>query len=78
MLLSELKKYIKLRKSQSLAEISKNFDVATDILQDMLQLLMRKGQVRMCTKKAACGTKCQQCSLAERVVYEWVDEPPRC
>jgi hypothetical protein len=78
MLLSELKKYIKLRKSQSLAEIAKNFDVATDVLQDMLQLLMRKGQVRMCTKKPACGTKCQQCSLVERVVYEWVDEPPCC
>ncbi|MDF3055032.1 MAG: FeoC like transcriptional regulator [Gammaproteobacteria bacterium] len=72
MLLSELKKYIRLKRSQSLFEISKNLDIAADVLQDMLHLLVRKGQVRVCKKTSACGTRCSKCSLSEMEVYEWV------
>lgn len=74
MLLSKVKEYIKLKKSQSLLEISRHFDITLDVLEDMLNFLVKKGKVRLCKKTPICGTKCNKCSLAETEIYEWVEE----
>lgn len=71
-MLLELRDHIKEKKSQSLLELSKHLNVTVDVLRDMLQLLVRKGQVRVCKKTPVCGTGCSKCSLTETEIYEWI------
>lgn len=73
MLLSDIKTYLKKQGQQSLLQLSRQFNVQTDIIQDMLNLLVRKGQVRLCMKTPRCGKQCSQCSVLVTQIYEWVE-----
>ncbi len=72
MLLFNLRNYLCERRRCSLAELSTHFDLAGDVLRDMLEVLIRKQQVRKCSKTPRCGVKCRQCSVFETELYEWV------
>lgn len=72
MLLSDIKAHLKTQGQQSLFQLSRQFDVQPDILKDMLNLLIRKGQVRQCMKTPRCGKQCGQCSVLVTQLYEWV------
>jgi len=74
MLLSEVRNYLRDKRKISLLELSRHFNVTADVLRSMLSLLVQKGQVRQCTKKPACGTKCMQCSVFDTEMYEWLVE----
>lgn len=72
MLLFDLRNYLRDRHRCSLVELTLRFDTAADVLRDMLSVLIRKQQVRQCVKKPACGVKCNQCSVLETELYEWI------
>lgn len=72
MLLTDIQHYLKRQQRASLVELSRQFQVDPQILQDMLAVLIRKGQVQTCTKTPHCGVKCTQCTALEILLYEWV------
>ncbi len=74
MLLSDIKQYLQQQSGQTLLELSRQFKIEINVLREMLSVLVRKGQVRQCTKTPRCGTKCQQCSVVSTEIYEWVVE----
>jgi DNA-binding IclR family transcriptional regulator len=78
MLLSDIKQYLQQQPGQTLLDLSRQFRIEINVLREMLAVLVRKGQVRQCTKTPRCGTKCQQCSVVITEMYEWVAEenPP--
>ncbi len=71
MLLSDIKNYLKTQGQQNLAQLSHRFKVEPGVLKEMLALLERKGQVRLCMKTPKCGTQCSQCSVMVTQLYEW-------
>lgn len=73
MLLSDIKNYLKTQGQQSLLQLSRQFSIQTDIIEDMLNLLIRKGQVRMCMKTPRCGKQCGKCPVMVTQIYECVD-----
>lgn len=75
MLLAEIKNYLRTQPRVSLFELSKQFDVQGTVMRDMLNVLVRKGQIRQCTKTPRCGVKCHQCSALTIEMYEWVSSP---
>jgi DNA-binding IclR family transcriptional regulator len=72
MLLSDIKHYLQHQPGQTLLELSRQFQVEVNVLREMLAVLIRKGQVRQCTKTPRCGTKCHQCAVLTTEMYEWV------
>ena len=76
MLIADIKNQLRQQsQAMSLMEMSTKLKVQPEILRDMLALLIRKGQVRMCMKTPRCGTQCSQCSLAVMEMYEWIKSP---
>lgn len=72
MLLAEVKQHLQYSHSQSLLELSQRFQITADVMRDMLAILVRKGQVKQCTKTPRCGVKCNQCSIVTTEIYEWI------
>lgn len=73
MLLTEIKNYIRSNQILSLFDISKQFNVEPQVLRDMLDILVRKGQIRRCLKDSKCGTQCNQCSALFTEIYQWIN-----
>lgn len=73
MLLSDIKQHLKNQPRQTLLALSQRFQIETDIMRDMLAVLIRKGQIKQCTKTPRCGTKCHQCTTLVTEMYECVD-----
>jgi len=72
MLLSNIKRCLQRQSGQTLLELSRQFQIDSHVLREMLSVLVRKGQIRQCTKTPQCGTACHQCVAIETEVYEWV------
>ncbi|OGT48605.1 MAG: hypothetical protein A3F17_05275 [Gammaproteobacteria bacterium RIFCSPHIGHO2_12_FULL_41_15] len=70
MILLELKKYITEHRRASMWQISKFFNMDPDSLRPMLQLCVRKGQIRLCPKLGSCGSRCSRCSSLMTEIYE--------
>ncbi len=73
-MLADIKQCLRAQHMVSLFDLTKRFNVQPDALRDMLDILIRKGQVRKCTKTPQCGTQCQKCSVLFTELYEWVQK----
>lgn len=73
MSLVEIKKYMLQVKITSLANLCQHFKTDAETLRCMLQHWIRKGNVKQCMKKPACGSKCFKCPTNTIELYEWVD-----
>ena len=73
MILSELRNYLKERKSVALRDLMLHFDTDAEALRGMLQILVAKGYVTKVSAKEACGTSCCKCDSTLVEIYEWVD-----
>ncbi len=71
MILLDIKKYIIDHKRVSMQQLSKSFNMDADALRPILQVCMRKGQVRLCSKLDGCA-KCNRCSPLMTEIYESV------
>lgn len=72
MLLTSIKEHLRQHTATSLFDMSKRFNVEPEVLRPMLNLLIRKGQVRQCTKTPNCGSKCNKCDVLITEIYEWL------
>ena len=73
MTLSALKTYMQDNHVVSINDLTAHFDMDPDTLRDMLEILIRKGQVRKIhDADVHCGT-CAQCHLLMAELYEWVE-----
>ncbi|MHB1948396.1 MAG: FeoC-like transcriptional regulator [Gammaproteobacteria bacterium] len=70
--LLEIKNYLMRVKMASLTSLTAYFNCDSQLLQQMLSHWVRKGCVRKCVAKPACGTQCLQCKVPATEVYEWV------
>lgn len=71
MSLLDIKNHMMKVKMASLSSICQLFKIEPDLLRHMLEHWVRKGKIRKCMKKPACGTKCMQCSPLVTELYEW-------
>lgn len=72
MLLQQIKAYIRERHIVSLFDLKREFGTDADVLRDMLNLWIQKGQLRCMQKTSACGTRCTNCDPLFTEVYEWI------
>lgn len=72
-MLAEIKTFLKTNGPRSLPQLANQFNMQANALQPMLTLLVRKGQLRLCQKTPRCGTQCNQCSLMQTQIYEWIE-----
>ena len=73
-MLTELKGYLTKRRSASLSEMALRFSTEPDALRPMLDVWIRKGQVRRSDGSRCEG--CCACAPADVEVYEWVGSMP--
>lgn len=71
MILSELRSYLKERKSVTLRDLMLHFDTDAEALRGMLQILMAKNYVKKASAKEACGTSCCKCDSTLVEIYEY-------
>jgi Mn-dependent DtxR family transcriptional regulator len=72
MLLITIKQYIKNKRLVSLHELASCFSIDPEAMRDMLNFLIRKGNVRKQNKTNKCGTQCTRCHPSKIEMYEWV------
>lgn len=78
MSLLEIKRYMIQVKMTTLASLCQLFKAEPETIRCMLQHFIRKGKIRRCQKKSACGSQCFKCPASEIEMYEWVDHIPAC
>lgn len=71
MILSDLRRYLKERKSVTLRDLMLHFDTDAEALRGMLQVLITKGYVTKNSAKEACGTSCCKCDSSLTEIYEF-------
>jgi hypothetical protein len=71
MILSELRHYLKERKSVVLRDLMLHFDTDAEALRGMLQILVTKGYIKKLAVNEACGTSCCKCDSTLMEIYEW-------
>jgi hypothetical protein len=71
MILSELRNYLKERKSVVLRDLMLHFDTEAEALRGMLQILVTKGYVIKLATNEACGSSCCKCDSTLMEIYEW-------
>lgn len=76
MSLIEIKQYMMKVKMTSLNSLCLLFNADADRVRCMLEHWMRKGKIRQCMKKPACGSKCFKCPTSTTEFYEWVEAVP--
>ncbi len=76
MSLLAIKQHMMQVKLTTLGNLCALFGVEPETMRCLLSHWMQKGNIRRCAKKAACGTKCQQCPVTSTELYEWIDNKP--
>ncbi|HVT62316.1 MAG TPA: FeoC-like transcriptional regulator [Legionellaceae bacterium] len=70
-MLLALRDYIKRYQMVSTEQLVREFHMAAEALEPMLEIWIQKGKIQLCTDKKRCGTSCQSCQ--PQVYYEWCD-----
>ncbi len=74
-MLSTIKHFLQQRRRATLAEVAAHVHAEASAVQGMLELWVRKGQVRKSMATASCGGSCTQCEAASVEIYEWLEGP---
>lgn len=72
MSLIEIKQHLMKVRIATLTSLCALFNTNADNIRCLLQHWIRKGKVRQCLKKPACGTRCFKCPTSSSEMYEWV------
>lgn len=72
MILSEIKRYMKQRRSANLAEIALHFKSEPSAVQGMLEQWIRKGKMSRRQASEECGSCCK-CNATATEIYEWLE-----
>ena len=71
MTLVAIKQHMMQVKIATLSNLCLLFKSDPETLRCMLAHWVRKGNLRQCTKKPACGSQCFKCPTATTEIYEW-------
>ncbi|HIF53728.1 MAG: FeoC-like transcriptional regulator [Methylococcales bacterium] len=74
MILSDLRDYLKAKKTVTLNELVIHFEMDGDALRGMLVKWIKKGKVRQLAVGSDCGTTCTKCDPTLTEFYEWKEE----
>lgn len=74
MILIELKNYLKQMRVMNVFDLSRQLNVAPEVVKDMVGHWVRKGCVRAVPKLPGCGSKCVKCNPWAMESYEWVGQ----
>jgi putative ferrous iron transport protein C len=72
MTLLDIKNHMIQVKAATLASLCNLFNKDPETLRCMLAHWIKKGKIRQCTKKPACGSQCFKCPASSTEIYEWV------
>ena len=72
MILSNLRSYLKERKSVTLRDLMLHFDTDAEALRGMLQILIAKNYVQKVALQEACVTSCCKCDSTLIEIYEFL------
>ncbi len=73
MILSELKEYVREHHIVNMYDLVSHFDTDADTIRNMLNILIRKGQVRKVRDADIHCRKCVQCHMLAAELYEWIE-----
>jgi hypothetical protein len=73
MILSELRSYLREKKTVTLNELVIHFNMDADALRGMLGKWISKGKVRLLPENSACGSTCHKCDPTLTELYEWTE-----
>ena len=76
MSLMDIKQYMMRVKVATLANLCQLFNAEPDTLRCMLNHWIKKGKIKQCIKKPACGSQCFKCPTTSTEMYEWIDTIP--
>lgn len=62
-------------KMATLSSLCTLFHADPEMVRCMLSHWIKKGKIRQCMKKPACGSKCFKCPPSNVEIYEWIDAP---
>lgn len=70
-MLLQLRDYIKKQKLVSIAQMTREFNIDTQALKPMMEILIKKGIVRKEQKIASCTDLCSSCKMGDAIYYSW-------
>ncbi len=73
MILSELRDYIRERRSVALSDIINHFDIDENTARQMLDVWLSKGKIGKQLATTSCGSSCNKCASANTEYYFWAD-----
>jgi len=76
--LIDIKNHMMQVKIATLGSLCSLFNADPDTIRCLLSHWMRKGKIRQCSKKPACGSQCFKCPVTSTEMYEWVDNTVVC
>jgi putative ferrous iron transport protein C len=74
MMLLQLKSYLMAKEAVTLEELAMHFDEDPNVIQDMLEHFIRKGQVIKKVPNARCDACTITCGLEHLSVYQWQEK----
>lgn len=72
MILSDIRTYLKEKKTVTLNELVIHFDIEADALRGMLAKWINKGKLRQLPVGDGCGSSCTKCDPSLTEFYEWL------
>lgn len=72
MILTDLRQHLANNRTCNLLELSMCVNAEPEVVRDMLQLMIQKGQVCLRQKTENCGSSCSKCSPLLTEIYEWL------
>lgn len=76
MSLLDIKNHMLQVKIASLNSLCLFFSVTPEMMRMLLDHWVKKGKLKCCKKKPACGSKCFKCPETTVEIYEWIDSTP--
>ena len=74
MIMYDLRHYLKTHKKIMLTELAYHFDKDPLVIQSMLQLWIKKGQLKELEEDLSCKKGCNKCDESIAVQYVWQEK----
>ena len=70
-MLIPLRDYICHHQVVSTQQLTREFQIAREALQPMLDVWLKKGVIRLCQERSACQQRCFKCQLLPNHYYQY-------
>lgn len=70
-MLSLIRNYIQVQHVVSMEQLSREFAIAVEALEPILEFWAKRGVIRQAKQEKNCGSGCHTCHLKQIIYYEW-------